>query len=132
MTDGLNWTQEQLEAYQAKRGKAEEQKHEPDEGLESRLQAKIEKHLDGLGYYYFHDRSRKVNKPGHPDLIIACPGGRTLWLELKARGGKLSDDQQVVQMKLMYLKHEFYEIRSFKRFIEVLHREIIDIKEDKP
>jgi hypothetical protein len=37
---------------------------------------------------------REGGKPGTPDLCIILPEGKTAWLEMKTRGGRLSMDQK--------------------------------------
>lgn len=129
---GLRWTREELEAYQARRRADSSpqgtislsEDHEADPGPEHALQGKIERFCEENGLYYFHDRSRGENKPGHPDLVVALTNGRTLWLELKSQTGRLTKDQKRIRLMLMALGHEFHVVRSFKRFLEVIHREL--------
>ena len=122
----MRWSQEQFEDYLVRRRKWQPDglvpgKHEPDPGKEARLQRKCERWLKDHGYPYFHDRSRKENKAGLPDLICFLPEGRTVIIELKAKGGRLSPEQVHTLRMLKYLKHEVYEIRSFKKFLEVMN-----------
>lgn len=117
----MRWTEDQLEEYRARtkpfskspRGTPEDAPDEP----EHRLQSRIERYLTERGFYWFHDRSRRENKPGHPDLVVAAHGGRTLWLELKSKTGRLSKEQEQVRIMLMALGHEFHEIRSYRQFL---------------
>lgn len=46
--------------------------------------------------YAITPRSDKVStiRVGHPDYTIFCPGARMLLLEMKADGGRLSEEQQ--------------------------------------
>lgn len=129
---GLRWTREELEAYQARRRADSSPQgtislsgdHESDPDPEKELQRKIERFCEENRFYYFHDRSRGENKPGHPDLVVALTNGRTLWLELKSQTGRLTKDQKRIRLMLMALGHEFHVVRSFKRFLEVIHREL--------
>ena len=91
-----------------------------DEGKESVLQGKIELYCKDRGYYFFHDRSRGKNKEGHPDLIICLPKGRTIWIECKAKGGKLSEAQKKVATQLLGSGHEWHEVRSYNRFLSII------------
>ena len=126
----MRWTQEQLDEYQARQNgyiplsshsRIQESKSKADEEPEHKLQAKIEKYCRDHGWYFFHDRSRGDNRPGHPDLVIAL-AGRTLWLELKSRNGRLRPEQQKVILQLLALGHEVHELKSFKRFLEIVNR----------
>lgn len=100
---------------------------EADEGPESRLQSKIVAWCKEWNRPCVSFRKSTHAKgflfPGIPDCIIAMPNGRTLWLELKVKGGRLSEDQKHFALSLMSLKHEWYEVRSFKRFMEVVTNE---------
>ena len=133
----MRWTEEQWADYEAKRireAKAVKQassttKTEPnlpptiDDQPERVLQDRIEAWCRQEGYYWHHDRSRKVNRPGHPDLVIGLRGGRTLWIELKARGGRLRPEQEMVGKLLCACGHEWHVVRSWKRFMEIVEGE---------
>ncbi len=88
---------------------------------ERALQAVIETWCEQSGFPFFHDRSRGKNEPGFPDLVIALLGGRTLWIELKSKGGKMRKEQEQWRLRLMHLGHEHHVIRNFKRFLEVVN-----------
>lgn len=137
----LRWTPEEYEAYQARHGKRSAPINhagyvplsghsreiggahgcKADQGKEIDLQAKIERFLADRGYYFFHDRSRKENARGMPDLVIAMPEGRVLWLELKSAGGRLRPEQKMVRLKLLALGQEWYEVRSFRQFVDIVN-----------
>jgi len=42
---------------------------------------------------------------GWPDLVLAIPDGKTIWIEMKKIGGKLSKDQKKAHAQLMALGH---------------------------
>jgi hypothetical protein len=44
---------------------------------------------------------------GAPDLVIVLPKARTGWLELKAPGGRMSDDQWGFQARCQRLGHQY-------------------------
>ncbi|MFH1953151.1 MAG: VRR-NUC domain-containing protein [Pseudomonadota bacterium] len=120
----MRWTQSQFENYILKRNKWQGdllQPETPDPGKEEKLQSKCESWLKDHGYPYFHDRSRKKNQAGIPDLICFLPEGRCVIIELKAKEGRLTKEQQQILKMLKWLKHEVYEVRSFKRFLEVMN-----------
>lgn len=120
------WNQSQFDAYMAQFNKNVAPYHpetmvESDEGLESDLQRKCNEWLDNRGYPYIHDRSRKKNKRGKIlDLHIYLPAGRHVVIELKVTGNKMSDEQLDTYRKILYLGHEIYEVRTFKRFLEIM------------
>lgn len=118
-------TQAQFESYLARSakwrgGEALNDTEQPDPGKEARLQRKCERWLRDHGYPYVHDRSRKKNARGIPDLICFLPEGRCVIVELKAKGGRLSPEQTQTLRMLKYLKHEVFEVRSYKRFLEIV------------
>ncbi|MCK4815862.1 hypothetical protein KA005_08830 [bacterium] len=53
--------------------------------------------------------------------MLALKKGRAAFLELKEESGRMSDDQK--QMRLIRLNrgHEIYEVRSFKRYLEIVN-----------
>ena len=118
-------SEEQLLAYQARFAKKGEPcKDVPDEGKESELDKNIAAYCRDKGYYHFHDRSRGVNKSGHPDWIICMPKGRTVWIECKAKGGTFKESQKMVAAQLLGMRHEWYECRSYKRFLDIIEGNI--------
>ena len=136
MAGGLRWTEEMLSEWQERArlrlpanafvkpetcdGCAAGEVYEPDPGSESDLQDKIEKWCEDHGYPFFHDRSRKCNEPGLPDLVIALPGAVTLWVELKSKRGRLSEDQKRWRLMLLQLGHQWHEVRSYRQFIKIV------------
>ena len=95
----------------------------PDSGRESRLQAKCELWLKERGFPYFHDRSWKKNKKGWFDLTCLLPEGRTVFLELKSKDGRRSPEQTELRKMAKFLKHEVYEVRSYKHFTYIMTKE---------
>jgi hypothetical protein len=111
----------ELQAYLDRiQGGKIETTHEADPGPESRLQVKCEEYLRARGWEFFHDRSQKKNKRGVPDLIVWAPGGRTLQIELKAKRGRMSEEQKLFRLNLSRNGHVVHEVKSYKRFIEIV------------
>jgi hypothetical protein len=117
----MRWTPEKLTEYQVRLGKLSKDTSVADEGKESELDKKIANYCKEHHYYAFHDYSRKVNKAGHPDWIIALPKCRVVFIENKSKKGKMSDEQKLVMVKLIVLGQEIYECRSYKRFLEIIN-----------
>ena len=42
---------------------------------------------------------------GMPDLVVMLPGGQTVWIEMKAPGGRVSPAQKDVHSRLLELGH---------------------------
>lgn len=57
---------------------------------------------------------------GEPDIICAADRGRTFYIELKTKTGKLSTDQQAVHAHLRKLGHEVFVVRSLQEFKEIV------------
>lgn len=137
----LRWTPEQLEEYRTRQATRQcranhagyvpllAHSHEiggqkvskADPGKEIDLQGKIERFCRDHGFYLFHDRSRKQNAPGFPDFVIALPGGRVVWLELKSARGRLRPEQKKVRLMLLALGHEWHEVRSYRQFLGIVN-----------
>ena len=50
--------------------------------------------------------------PGAPDICLAVPGGKVVWLELKAPRGRLSPAQHLVHALLREIGHAVHVVRS--------------------
>lgn len=57
---------------------------------------------------------------GTPDFVIALPSGRTLWIEAKAKAGKLRPEQAAWLHSLRCLGHRAEVVRSLPEFLELL------------
>ena len=55
---------------------------------------------------------------GAQDFTIFLPGGKTAKIEVKAKDGKPSDDQQIWAAEMKMLGHEVHIVRSFDEFLE--------------
>ena len=58
---------------------------------------------------------------GWPDLTLALPGGRTLYLELKAPKGRVSEAQEYIHARLRSLGHQVEVVRSVEEVQQLLH-----------
>ena len=96
------------------------QEDKADSGPESKLQSKILKWAKDKGFPIFHDWSRKKNIPGWPDLTLCLPKGIVLFLELKSEKGVLRKEQEAIRQQIMYLKHDYFIVKSYKRFQEII------------
>jgi hypothetical protein len=103
-------------------------KQEPaDPGPESDLQGKIQQWARSHGHPCLSFRMAKNAKgflpPGWPDITLILPQ-RVLFIELKSKRGRLTPEQKNTKIKFLNHGHEIYEVRSFKRFLEIInHRE---------
>lgn len=88
---------------------------------EKDLHDAIKRHCDAKRWQYFHSRmdQRATITPGTPDLIIQMDGGRTLYIECKAKGKKRSKEQQIVAIRAEQLGHKVWLVYSLQEFIEI-------------
>ena len=97
-----------------------------DPGPESALASKIVKHATGQGWpHIYFPQTKKLRNflpPGWPDFVIAIPGGRTIYLETKAAKGELRKKQTLMANMFRMLGHEYYKVKSFKRWLDILER----------
>ncbi len=68
-------------------------------------------------------RNKRIGlTPGVPDLILVLDG-KTIYIELKVKKGKLSFDQEVFTGRLIKLNQRVYIARSLNDFIEIYELE---------
>jgi hypothetical protein len=58
--------------------------------------------------------------PGFPDLAFFGPDRRTCWVELKAKGGRLSADQGYIAARLIAAGHGYLCSSDYRDIIETL------------
>lgn len=97
---------------------------QPDPGLESKLQGKIEAWAKERGHPILSFRQsphvRMFLPPGWPDVAIILPKGRAVWVELKSRTGRLSDAQKLTKLEFMHHGHHIHEVRSYRQFLSII------------
>ncbi len=59
---------------------------------------------------------------GIPDMCLVLPDGRSLWMEMKTRAGRLSPAQEEVHKVFGHLGHPVSLIRSLDDFLDELRR----------
>ena len=93
-------------------------------GPERDLHDQIEAELIRRRWYYVHSRmdKRSTQNKGVPDFIIAAPNGRTIWMEVKTKSGKLDENQTITKHVLTALLHEHCVVRSMAEVITELNR----------
>lgn len=92
------------------------------EPCEADLHDKIEDELKRRGWYYVHSRMDMATTTalGVPDFIVAMPQGKTIWLEVKSKTGKMKREQLAAQMMLELHGHRHAVVRSFTDFLNLL------------
>ena len=84
--------------------------------VESKLQVACEHWLREQGIWYSHDRSRKGERPGIPDLIM-CIAGRFVACELKSKKGKLRPEQMTEMAVIRKSGGRVFVARNLDEFI---------------
>ena len=91
-------------------------------GTEKKLHQKISEDLTARRWFFVHSRCDRptTQAAGVPDFIIAKPDGVTIWIECKAKGGKLSVEQNVTRHVLLALDHRFALVYSFADYLKAV------------
>jgi hypothetical protein len=92
--------------------------------LEKELHRQIMAHCDAQWprWKYLHSRmdKRPTQDVGVPDFVIALPQGRTLYVEAKRPGEKVSTAQRDWHKEMAKLGHVVYVVHDMKEFLSVL------------
>jgi len=97
---------------------------EPYDGPEKELQRDTDDYLRAKGYPFLHMWKAKGNKKGWPDLTILLPNGKTLYVELKVKGGYLTKEQKLFIMDAERLGHTVKICTSIEQVIEVIREAV--------
>lgn len=91
---------------------------------ESVLQGKIVRWAKEHGYPCQSNRQTKhaqgLLTPGWPDICLILPK-RVVFIELKSTAGRTRKEQARLRIHFLSLGHEIFEIRTWKRFMEVIN-----------
>lgn len=89
---------------------------------ESDLQDRIVGYCRSKGWFpVFSGMHRRTSIPlGSPDFIIYTDNGRVFTIETKSKTGKQTPEQIGVQFMLNKLGHQYYLVRSFEQFLDVV------------
>lgn len=89
--------------------------------IESDLHDAIIQECKARGWLYFHGRmdKRTGRTEGEPDFIILCHDGKTLFVEAKAKKGKLSDAQLRVKAFAHMLGHIIHTVYNIEQFHKI-------------
>jgi hypothetical protein len=88
---------------------------------EADIHRRILAYCRGLGWVVHHSR---MDVPatcgvGSPDFVVALPGDRTLWVEVKTAKGKVRPEQAAWIRRLQNLGHKAGVVRSLQEFVEM-------------
>ena len=129
----MRWSENQAKQYMAEYMLSKAPKSPPgstlpedkaDIGPESKLQAKIVNYCNEHAFpcqcFRQSKKARGFLVPGWPDCCLILPQGRAVFLELKSGKDRLSEDQKQMKIMFLHLGHEFYEINSYKKFLNIV------------
>lgn len=117
------WTQSQVDAYNARmHGTARQPVPVDAVEDESELHNNIIEHCKSKGWQYLHGSMahRTFRTVGECDFVLMASEGRTFYVEVKTKTGKLSVDQQGFIAQARKNGHAVHVVRSFQDFLEVV------------
>lgn len=100
----MRMTTQQVNEYLAKHSQAI---NKPTVKPEAEMHQELAEYLRLRGWWFAHSRMdrRTTTAKGVPDFIVAIPGGRTVFVELKRKGGKPTQEQIQTHAHLVKLGH---------------------------
>ena len=121
----VNWTELDLQKWKDERTplkRGQDFLRDPDpEGV---IQNKIVKWAKTRGYPCLSLRPLRKPRgevtPGWPDITPVINHSKTIYIELKSARGDLRPEQASIAQQMVALGHEWYQIRSYKAFLEVM------------
>ena len=117
------WTSNDLTAHLARAGflRLAGERQGQQEAPESSLHEQIITECKRRGWIYLHgamgSRTRRV--VGEPDFVLMLDGGRTLYIEVKSKVGKLRPEQAAIAHQAAGLGHTIHVVRSMEQFLEL-------------
>lgn len=91
------------------------------EGAESKLHQMIAEDVKKRRWLCFHGVTHKSSgrTAGEPDLTVCAPG-KVYFIEVKKKGGKLSQDQTIVRHLLLALEQNYSTCYSFNDYLRAI------------
>lgn len=118
------FTQEQLDAYEARRraGKGQGGGAEIPVLTEKQLHSQILSECHRRGWIVFHgDMTRPSGRTlGEPDFTVLADQGRVWFIEAKTARGRLSAAQLSLRLRAEVLGHKIYLVRSIGQFLSLV------------
>ena len=93
---------------------------EPYQGMEWQLQRCVENYLQAKNLPYLHIRKAKGNKAGWPDLTILMPNGKTVYIELKVKGGRTTHEQREFIKQARIYGHNVHICQNIEQVIKIV------------
>jgi hypothetical protein len=130
-----NWTQSDVERFNAKSGPTLEEVTQADVALdEYELHNQILLYCERRGWIALHGSMahRSYRTLGEFDFVILANHGRTFFIECKTKTGKLTEEQQGLQHWARRLGHAPHVIRSYQQFMDVVNKHRVPTYEPMP
>lgn len=88
--------------------------------LERELHEAIAAYCKSQMWLAFHSRMdrKSTSTIGTPDFVILMSNGKTLFIEAKAKSGKLSTEQLGVKLWAQKLGHTIHTVYNMEQFLE--------------
>lgn len=120
----MGWTPFQFHQYEAKRKSRGEIQGPGAVKLEIPLHNRIIEYcnLQWPKWKYIHANptTRSTIQEGCQDFTVFLPGGRTICIECKAKGGKPTKEQQIWAKEMEMLGHTVHLVFSFDQFLNLV------------
>lgn len=120
----MRFTQAEYDAYIQRGFHLPPKDNEADDGPEKVLQRKIVTWAKDWGHPCLSFRQSKnaigFITPGWPDITLILHKQRVVFLELKSKKGRMSEDQKMMRLQLLSHGQEIYEVRSYKQFLQIV------------
>lgn len=112
-------TRAELSAFLARSQKPKQLSSAPPADREDGLHKEILEECVRRGWLVLHGSMahRTHRTVGEPDFVILCDGGRTLFIEAKAKAGKPSKEQLALAAWARKLGHEVFLCRNLADFL---------------
>jgi VRR-NUC domain. len=113
----IHWTEAELQQHMKAQQKPDTDEPESSLSKRIRLWAKVSGHPCQV--LRQSKRAKGLLEPGWPDVTLVMKK-RILFLELKTNKGRLSEAQKQIKLQMMALGAEYYVVRSFIQFLEIV------------
>ena len=78
--------------------------------------------LNNVGVPLKNGRFRPSPVKGLPDLVLLVGTGQAVWLEVKTKKGKQSENQKHFESEVKRMKGKYFVVRSVNDVIEILRK----------
>lgn len=120
----MRWTKEQVAAYESRTGRSNpvQPKTDKRDTPEKEIHRLISLECSRRGLIALHGSTahRTHRTIGEPDFVVLMPEGKVLFVEVKTRSGRISEEQEAFSRKAFEMGHVVHIVRSFDEFRALL------------